>query len=171
MNPALLASPADGEEPAKLSESPPARPEDGNLAANGVSEVADKQSAATPTMTGARIQRKSRLCRNASDPPEPVVTQPTTMLIFKDGHRSEVVNYAIVGDTLFDFSGDRTHKILISDLDIPATQKANDASGVEFKLPPPVEAPSSWKATALIRSIAPGRLLKSLNSTASAGKD
>jgi hypothetical protein len=70
------------------------------------------------------------------EPPEPVVVQPSTVLVFKDGHRSEVVNYAIVGDTLFDFSGDRTHKIAIADLDLAATQKANDASGVEFKLPP-----------------------------------
>ncbi|MGC1499545.1 MAG: hypothetical protein WA800_06070 [Terriglobales bacterium] len=69
------------------------------------------------------------------EPPDPVVVQPTTVLVFKDGHRSEVVNYAIVGDTLFDFSGDRTHKIAIADLDLAATQKANDASGVEFKLP------------------------------------
>jgi hypothetical protein len=73
------------------------------------------------------------------EPPEPVVAQPTTVLVFKDGHRSEVVNYAIVGNTLFDFSGDRTHKIPIADLDLAATQKANDASGVEFKLPPPGE--------------------------------
>jgi hypothetical protein len=74
---------------------------------------------------------------------EPVIAQPNTVLVFKDGHRSQVVNYAIVGDTLFDFSDDRTHKILIADLDIPATQKANDALGVEFKLPPMNEAKSA----------------------------
>lgn len=72
----------------------------------------------------------------ATRAPEPMVAQPTTVLVFKDGHRGQVVNYAIVGDTLFDFSGDRTHKILLSDLDVTATQKANDAVGVEFKLPP-----------------------------------
>ncbi len=71
----------------------------------------------------------------APGPPEPVVAQPTTVLVFKDGHRSEVVNYAIVGDTLFDFSGERARKIAIADLDIAATQKVNDAAGVEFKLP------------------------------------
>jgi len=81
-------------------------------------------------------------------PEEPVVVQPTTVLVFKDGHRLEVVNYAIVGDTLFDFSADRTHKILIADLDIQATQKANDASGVEFKLPPAGEAAGAQKSGA-----------------------
>jgi len=76
-------------------------------------------------------------------PPEvPVVAQPTTMLVFKDGHRLEVVNYAIVGDTLFDFSGDRTHKIPIADLDLAGTQRANEALGVEFKLPPAADVKS-----------------------------
>jgi len=72
----------------------------------------------------------------AAVPQEPVVAQPTTVLVFKDGRRSEVGNYAIVGGTLFDFSGDRARKIQIADLDLAATQKANDAAGVEFKLPP-----------------------------------
>jgi hypothetical protein len=44
-------------------------------------------------------------------------------------------NYAIVGDTLFDFVGGRTKKILLSDLDLPATRKANDDIGVDFQLP------------------------------------
>jgi hypothetical protein len=64
------------------------------------------------------------------------VAQPTTVLVFKDGHRSEVVNYAIVGDTLFDFAEDRARKILLADLDLAATREANDDRGVEFKLPP-----------------------------------
>jgi len=68
-------------------------------------------------------------------PQEPVIAQPTTVLVFKDGHRADVVNYAIVGDTLFDFAGDRTHKILLADLDLAATRRINDEQGVEFKLP------------------------------------
>ena len=67
---------------------------------------------------------------------EPVVAQPSTVLVYKDGHRSDVVNYAIVGDTLFDFGEGRTHKILLADLDLPATEKANDYRGVDFKVPP-----------------------------------
>jgi hypothetical protein len=69
-------------------------------------------------------------------PEEPVVVQPTTVLVFKDGHRASVVNYAIVGDTLFDFAEDHVRKILLADLDLPATRKANDDLGVEFKVPP-----------------------------------
>lgn len=140
-----VGSPADGEEPAKLSESHAGKAGRRQFSSNGVSEVADQQSGGDSDYDGGTDSAKESAPETPSDPPEPVVTQPTTMLIFKDGHRSEVVNYAIVGDTLFDFSGDRTHKIPIADLDIPATRKANDALGVEFKLPPPVEAPSSGK--------------------------
>ncbi len=69
-------------------------------------------------------------------PEEPVVAQPTTVLVFKDGHRSEVVNYAIVGDTLFNFDEERARKIRLADLDLAATREANDDRGVDFKLPP-----------------------------------
>jgi hypothetical protein len=66
---------------------------------------------------------------------EPITVQPDTVLIFKDGHRSEVVNYAIVGDTLFQFVDGRARKILLSDLDLPATLKINEDQGVDFTVP------------------------------------
>ena len=68
-------------------------------------------------------------------PEEPVTIQPSTVLVFRDGHQSDVVNYAIVGDTLFDFGAGRTRKILLADLDLTATQKANDDRGVDFQVP------------------------------------
>lgn len=71
---------------------------------------------------------------------EPVATQPSTVLVFKDGHQSDVINYAIVGDTLFDFAGGRTRKILLADLDLLATQKLNDDRGVDFQIP----ASATW---------------------------
>ena len=64
-----------------------------------------------------------------------VTAQLSTVLVFKDGHRSDVLNYAIVGDTLFDFAAGRTKKILLADLDLPATRKANDDRGVDFEIP------------------------------------
>lgn len=66
---------------------------------------------------------------------ESVTIQPSTVLVFKDGHQSDVINYAIVGDTLFDFADGRARKILLADLDLPATQKANDDRGVDFQIP------------------------------------
>jgi hypothetical protein len=70
-----------------------------------------------------------------SEQERPVTTQLSTVLVFKDGHQSDVLNYAIVGDTLFDFETGRTRKILLADLDLPATHKANDDRGVDFRIP------------------------------------
>jgi hypothetical protein len=66
-------------------------------------------------------------------PPEP--PQPDTVLVFKDGHKQQVSNYAIVGANLFDLSSGRRQKIAISDLDVAATQKANEDQGIDFRLP------------------------------------
>ena len=66
----------------------------------------------------------------------PVADQPKTVLVFKDGHQAEVENYAIVGDTLYDLSEGRRHKIPLSDLDLTATARQNDDRGIDFKVPP-----------------------------------
>ena len=66
---------------------------------------------------------------------EPVAEQPSTILIFKDGHQLEVKNYAIVGATLYDLSDGRTRKVELAQLDLPATVKHNDDRGVSFQLP------------------------------------
>ena len=66
---------------------------------------------------------------------KPAKDQPATVLVFRDGHSAEVRNYAIVGDTLFDFSTDRRKKIALADLDLVATQKQNEDRGVDFRLP------------------------------------
>ena len=62
-------------------------------------------------------------------PGEPVV------LVFRNGHQQQVTNYAIMGDALYVFDDGRK-KIALADLDIPATVKANDERGVEFRMPP-----------------------------------
>jgi hypothetical protein len=58
-----------------------------------------------------------------------------TVLVFRDQHKEEVQNYAIVGQTLWNFSPQHTQRIPLSDLDIPATEKANDERGVSFHVP------------------------------------
>jgi hypothetical protein len=75
-------------------------------------------------------------------PQTPAEEQPTTALIFSDGHTMEVKNYAIVGDMLYVLSTDRRRKIALADLDLVATQKQNEDRGVDFRLPahPPVKS-------------------------------
>jgi hypothetical protein len=62
-------------------------------------------------------------------------TTPATLLVFRDQHKQEVKNYAIVGQTLWAFGSSRTQKIPLADLDLPATVKANDDRGVDFRVP------------------------------------
>lgn len=71
----------------------------------------------------------------SSTPRIPVADQPDTVLVFRDGHSIQVKNYAIVGDTIYDFSEGARHKIAIADLDLGATEKQNDARGLDFRLP------------------------------------
>ena len=59
---------------------------------------------------------------------------PATVFIFKDGRQFETKNYAIMGGTLFDFSGKILKKVQLDDLDSTATVKANDDRGVQVKL-------------------------------------
>ena len=64
-----------------------------------------------------------------------VADQPRTVLVFKDGHQTEISNYAIVGATLYDLSEGRARKIALAELDLPSTVKHNDDRGVDFQLP------------------------------------
>jgi hypothetical protein len=60
---------------------------------------------------------------------------PATELVFRDKHTEEVQNYAIIGQTFWILNAERARKIPIAQLDIPATQKANEDRGVDFQLP------------------------------------
>jgi hypothetical protein len=72
----------------------------------------------------------------ADDPPaEPEPAPVPTMLVFKDRHKLEVGNYAIVGPTLFDLTPGHARRVPLADLDLAATTKANDDRGVVFQLP------------------------------------
>ncbi|MBZ5707282.1 MAG: hypothetical protein LAN63_18190 [Acidobacteriia bacterium] len=85
-----------------------------------------------------RDERAAEVAPEPAAPPAetPVADQPKTVLVFKDGHQAEVENYAIVGDTLYDLSEGRRHKIPLSDLDLTATAQQNDDRGIDFKVPP-----------------------------------
>jgi hypothetical protein len=58
-----------------------------------------------------------------------------TLLVFKDGHKIEVGNYAIVGATLFDLTPGHARRVAVADLDLDATRKQNEDRGVVFELP------------------------------------
>ena len=67
--------------------------------------------------------------------------EPSSVLVFRDGHQQEVSNYAIIGDTLYDLSSGRAHKIPLAELDLDSTVRANDDRGIDFTLPETAKAP------------------------------
>jgi hypothetical protein len=69
---------------------------------------------------------------SVADPDPP---QAPTTLVFKDGHKLDVGNYAIVGQTLFDLTAGHARKIALADLDLEATRQLNDDRGVQFQVP------------------------------------
>ena len=65
---------------------------------------------------------------------------PPALLIFRDGHREETANYAIADGVLYAYpdywtGGAWAKRILVSDLDLPATLQQNQQRGVKFILP------------------------------------
>jgi hypothetical protein len=69
------------------------------------------------------------------NPPAPQPPPTPTILVFKDGHKQELGNYAIVGATLFDLTPGHPRRIAVADLDLDATRKQNEDRGVVFQLP------------------------------------
>ena len=74
----------------------------------------------------------------AAETPQPP-PQPT-VLVFKDGRKLEVGNYAILGQTIFDLTPGHARKIALADLDLEATRQQNDDRGVTFQLPASAQA-------------------------------
>lgn len=91
-----------------------------------------------PPPAHAAQQDDSQGPDDASSDPEPAA--PPTLLVFRDGHKVEVSNYAIVGTTLFDLTPRHPRHIALADLDLDATRKENDERGIIFQLPPSLQA-------------------------------
>jgi hypothetical protein len=61
---------------------------------------------------------------------------PATILVYRDGHKTEVRNYAIVGSNLVDLTRSPIlKKIPLDSLNLDATRKANEDNGVDFHTP------------------------------------
>jgi hypothetical protein len=79
--------------------------------------------------------------QNADEPPaDPEPPQEPTLLVFKDGRKLELGNYAIIGSTLFDLTPGHPRRVALADLDLEATRKENDDRGVVFQPPPSPQA-------------------------------
>jgi len=81
----------------------------------------------------ARLREEREARQQTNQKPE-LKPQPTE-LVFRDKRTEEIQNYAIVGQALWVLSAERARKIPLADLDVAATQKANEDRGVEFAIP------------------------------------
>lgn len=87
-----------------------------------------------------RMREQQNSPRAAAPPPPPaddakVEPLVSTTLVFRDGRRSQVENYAIVGNMLWVFTDQRRTKIPIAELDLKSTQQVNEDRGVDFAIP------------------------------------
>jgi hypothetical protein len=121
-------------QPASATEAPKERPPDPlmiELRGNQYVRVSDGSSAGsnqTPQLSVASV------------PDRPSVADLPALLIYRDGRREQVDDYAIVGGVIYargDYwrTGSWTKPIHISVLNIPATIQANQKQGVKFILP------------------------------------
>ena len=90
----------------------------------------DRRAAVAELDDDDQTARTDPASRRASDA-KPL---EVTVLVFRDGHRQEVSNYAIMGQTVYIFDLGR-QKIGLGDLDVPATIRLNDDHGIDFHLP------------------------------------
>jgi hypothetical protein len=98
---------------------------------------ADETSATSPASTESGAHSRTHPQATATPKPREL---PPVVLIYRDGHREEVSDYAIVGAVMYargDYwqNGYWTKDIQLSVLNIPATTKANQDHGVKFALP------------------------------------
>jgi len=82
-----------------------------------------------------QAQRDLRGAPAAQSPREAEEKPPATLFVYRDGHQAEVQNYAILGNTLWVFADKATRRVPLADLDLAATQRANEARGVDFAAP------------------------------------
>lgn len=68
----------------------------------------------------------------AQAPAEP--PPPATVLVLRDGKQVETTNYAVMDQTLWNFSARPVQKIPLTSIDLRASEKANSDRGVDFSL-------------------------------------
>ena len=91
-----------------------------------------------PIPTPVRHESAKAKTEAKLEPASPVPQEqlPMTTLVYRDGHKAELRNYAIVGSNLVDLTkASFLKKIPLDSLDLEATRRENEENGVEFHVP------------------------------------
>jgi hypothetical protein len=67
----------------------------------------------------------------ASEAPQ-LPPAPPIVLVLRDGQQVKTDNYAVMNNTLWDFSKQPARRIPISSINVSASEKASEANGAEF---------------------------------------
>jgi hypothetical protein len=97
--------------------------------------TADEKEEALATSKAAKEAKPAEAKVDQETPRESDDVGPMTVLVFRDGSRKEVKNYAIMGKELIVLGSGSLRRVQLADLDLPATAKENDVRGLDFKLP------------------------------------
>ncbi len=107
--------------------------------------IYDQQAAIEQRLDRIEDRLNRLLDRLASPPPPPAPPQSTPLpkpqpmsaatVVFRDGHTEEVENYAVVGQTLWIFNEQRAHKVPLAQINVEATDQANQQRGIDLHLP------------------------------------
>ena len=120
---------------------PPEAPRAAEINANGDAGYygqpgPEPSEASQPPVPYAPQQESARYAtRPQRAPAAPLREEDAVTIVFKDGRPSEQIhNYALTRTSLY-VTTDRVRTIPIDDIDMAATEKANQKAGVDFQLP------------------------------------
>ncbi len=100
------------------------------------SGVANQLQQLTEEVQALRDEQASGQASRAEVAPAPVEQErAAAVLVYRDGHQAEVRDYAVVGQTLWVFAGETTRRVSLADVNLEATNRLNDARGIDFALP------------------------------------
>jgi hypothetical protein len=83
----------------------------------------------------ARIQQEVTQLREAQARRYSDQIHTETVLVYRDGHKETIQNYAVTGNTLWIFNDTHARKVPLANLDLTATRRDNDERGVDFIVP------------------------------------
>lgn len=125
---------AAAEPAAQAGEYPPVQPEEHRPAYPVVErEVAPPPAPAEPAVLPAAVAPPATAPATTA-----LAGEPTLTLVFKDGHRQSVRNYALTGSSVIvldNAASGRQQRIPLTELNVAATEQAAEAAGLDFSPP------------------------------------
>lgn len=100
-----------------------------------LNDLSDQIQQLTAEVEQLRAEQAERENSTSPASQQPSMEGVPTILVFRDGHRMEIHNYAIAGETLWVVASPSTIRISLSDLDLDATLRVNRDNGVRFVVP------------------------------------